>query len=211
MSQRVCPKCIILPVISQAHLRSSLPCPCLIYPFSDEDTPLSWCKLMCRCCAAGCSAFTRLMPTGDLLCPRWCITYKKGKSEGRHGCYGRMWYDEIQSTIVGRAEPHNLRLVHPWQHRVATIRENARCQVPCSLALVNSFLTVFAIPGAVKELVALRYRRYGCPMCRHLCRGACCHRHVRHGIRLYAGIHRYSCSDGTCWLVQTDRLAHTGA
>ena len=84
---------------------------------------------MWRCYAAGCSAFTRLMPTGDLLCPRWCITYKKGKSEGRHGCYGRMWFDEIQSTIVGRAEPHNLRLVHPWQHRVATIRENARCQV----------------------------------------------------------------------------------
>lgn len=74
-------------------------------------------------------AFTRLMPTGDLLCPRWCITYKKGKSEGRHGCYGRMWFDEIQSTVVGRAEPHNLRLVHPYQHRVATIRENARCQV----------------------------------------------------------------------------------
>jgi len=53
---------------------------------------------------------------------------------GRHGCYGRMWYDEIQSTVVGRAEPHNLRLVHPEQDRVVTIRENARCQVRKSVS-----------------------------------------------------------------------------
>ena len=31
--------------------------------------------------------------------------------------------------MVGRAEPHNLRLVHPSQDRVLTMRENARCQV----------------------------------------------------------------------------------
>ena len=68
------------------------------------------------------------MPTGDLLCPRWCVTYKKGKSNGRHGCFGRMWWDEIQPTVLGRAEPHNLRLVHPAQSRVVTIRENARAQ-----------------------------------------------------------------------------------
>ena len=82
------------------------------------------------CCGlAGCDAETVFLPTGDLLCPRWCITYKQGKSSGRHGCFGRMWYDEIQPTVVGRAEPHNLRLIHPTQGRVVTIRENARCQV----------------------------------------------------------------------------------
>lgn len=60
---------------------------------------------------------------------RWCITYKRGKSNGRHGGYGRVWYDEIQPTVVGRAEPHNLKLVHPTQHRVLSVLENARCQV----------------------------------------------------------------------------------
>lgn len=30
--------------------------------------------------------------------------------------------------VVGRAEPHNLRLGHPQQKRVMTIRENARTQ-----------------------------------------------------------------------------------
>lgn len=78
---------------------------------------------------AGCEGGAALLPTLDLLCPRWCITYKKGKSSGRHGCFGRMWYDEIQPTVVGRAEPHNLRVIHPEQARVVTIRENARCQV----------------------------------------------------------------------------------
>lgn len=39
------------------------------------------------------------MPSGGLLCPRWCITYKEGKSSGRHGCYGRAWYDEVQPTV----------------------------------------------------------------------------------------------------------------
>ena len=62
---------------------------------------------------------------GDLLCPRWCITYKSGKSTGRHGCFCRLWYDEVQPTVVGRAEPHNLRVIHPNQGRVVTIRENS--------------------------------------------------------------------------------------
>ena len=82
--------------------------------------------------AAGCRAFTSFLPTGDLLCPRWCITYKKGRSNGRHGCFGRMRKGEIQPTVVGRAEPHNLRLIHPRQDRVVTIRENARCQACCA-------------------------------------------------------------------------------
>lgn len=40
-----------------------------------------------------------------------------------------MWYDEYVPTTVGRAEPHNLALIHPTQARVLTIRENARTQV----------------------------------------------------------------------------------
>lgn len=60
---------------------------------------------------------------------RWCVCYKKGESNGRHGCFGRIWYDDVQPTVVTRAEPHNLQLVHPAQDRVLTIRENARCQV----------------------------------------------------------------------------------
>ena len=31
--------------------------------------------------------------------------------------------------VVGRAEPHNLALIHPEQDRVLTMRENARTQV----------------------------------------------------------------------------------
>ena len=38
-------------------------------------------------------------------------------------------FDEVQPTVVGRAEPHNLSLVHPTQDRTLTVRENARCQV----------------------------------------------------------------------------------
>lgn len=85
--------------------------------------------MLCGVVGAGCPGTTVFLPTGDLLCPRWCVTYKQGKSGGRHGCFGRMWYDEIQPTVVGRAEPHNLRLIHPTQGRVVSIRENARCQV----------------------------------------------------------------------------------
>jgi DNA (cytosine-5)-methyltransferase 1 len=46
----------------------------------------------------------------------------------RQSCYGRVWFDEVQPTVVTRAEPHNLRLLHPTQNRVLSIRENARCQ-----------------------------------------------------------------------------------
>lgn len=40
----------------------------------------------------------------------------------------------MQPTVVGRAEPHNLSLVHPAQDRTLSIRENARCQVRASVA-----------------------------------------------------------------------------
>ncbi|KAK9823255.1 hypothetical protein WJX72_001381 [[Myrmecia] bisecta] len=90
----------------------------------------------------GCPAYSVFIPTGAHLCPRWCITFKKGKNNGRHGCYGRNWYDEIQPTVVGRAEPHNMALLHPEQDRVVTIRENARCQ---------GFPDYFALVGKVKD------------------------------------------------------------
>jgi DNA (cytosine-5)-methyltransferase 1 len=61
------------------------------------------------------------------------VTYKNGISNGRHGCFGRIHFDQIQPTVVTRAEPHNLEVVHPTQNRVLTIRENARCQVCMSV------------------------------------------------------------------------------
>ncbi|KAH7617097.1 putative DNA (cytosine-5)-methyltransferase 1 [Nannochloris sp. 'desiccata'] len=76
----------------------------------------------------GCDSFTVLMATGDLLCPRWCITFKDGKCHGRTACFGRVHTTEVLPTVVGRAEPHNLRIAHPVQDRVLTIREMARCQ-----------------------------------------------------------------------------------
>lgn len=78
------------------------------------------------------------MADGHLLCPRWAVVYKGGRSGwlghenrsgGRSGCYGRISLEDVQPTVVGRAEPHNLCLVHPTENRVLTIRENARCQV----------------------------------------------------------------------------------
>lgn len=82
----------------------------------------------------GCASSAYWLPSGDLLCPRWCITYKSGKSGtgkdggGRQSCFGRVWYDEVQPTVVTRAEPHNLRIVHPEQDRTLSVRENQRCQ-----------------------------------------------------------------------------------
>ncbi|PSC69902.1 BTB POZ and MATH domain-containing 2-like isoform A [Micractinium conductrix] len=76
----------------------------------------------------GCAAYSVFMPTGDPLVPRWCVTFKNGKSDGRGGCYGRVAEHEIIATVVGRAEPHNLKIAHPVQDRVLTMRENARAQ-----------------------------------------------------------------------------------
>ncbi|KAI8463386.1 MAG: hypothetical protein J3K34DRAFT_495628 [Monoraphidium minutum] len=126
----------------------------------------------------GCDAETLWLPTGDLACPRWCITYKKGKSNGRHGCFGRMWYDSVQTTVVGRAEPHNLQLLHPEQDRVVTVRENARCQMgnavapPVAAALGRCLLlaaagaappgaAVIAAPDAEYDAVAAAARGAG--------------------------------------------------
>ena len=47
---------------------------------------------------------------GAVLHCSWCVTYKSGKSLGRHGCFGRVLPEIVQSTVVTRAEPHNLQV-----------------------------------------------------------------------------------------------------
>lgn len=56
----------------------------------------------------------------------------QGKIWGRNASFGRLWFDEVRSTVVTRAEPRLQRILHPLQHRVMSIRENARCQVGAS-------------------------------------------------------------------------------
>ena len=75
------------------------------------------------------------------------MSYKHGKSNGRHGCFGRVWYDDVQSTVVTRAEPHNLQLLHPEQDRVLTVRENARCQVKEKRMVSLLFLAFVSFGG----------------------------------------------------------------
>ncbi|XP_037427376.1 DNA (cytosine-5)-methyltransferase CMT1-like [Triticum dicoccoides] len=65
------------------------------------------------------------LPSGKPLVPYYAMTYIKGKSPKP---FGRLWWDETVPTVVTRAEPHNQIILHPNQHRVLTIRENARLQ-----------------------------------------------------------------------------------
>lgn len=66
-----------------------------------------------------------LLPSGKPLVPSYAMTYIKGKSPKP---FGRLWWDETVPTVVTRAEPHNQIILHPNQHRVLTIRENAMLQ-----------------------------------------------------------------------------------
>lgn len=109
----------------------------------------------------GCPAKTVWLPTGELLCPRWCITYKLGRSNGRHGCFGRCWYDEVVQTVVGRAEPHNLRLVHPCQDRVLSIRENSRIQGFPDYFVLTSFALEGERSGVRSCALTQRYQQIG--------------------------------------------------
>jgi len=77
----------------------------------------------------GCDSRTFFTPTMKLVCPRRCITYKNGLSNGRHGCFGWIRLERVQPTVVTGAGPHNLEICHPYQDRVLSIREMARCQV----------------------------------------------------------------------------------
>lgn len=66
---------------------------------------------------AGCAAYTRLLPTGQVENPRWTITYKESKSDGRHGGYGRMHEAQVVST-VSRGRAGVLFLLCPFQEVV---------------------------------------------------------------------------------------------
>ncbi|KAM0830434.1 hypothetical protein ACQ4PT_066219 [Festuca glaucescens] len=66
-----------------------------------------------------------LLSSGKPLVPSYAMTFTKGKSLKP---FGRLWWDETVATVVTRAEPHNQVILHPVQHRVLTIRENARLQ-----------------------------------------------------------------------------------
>ncbi|KAI3833034.1 hypothetical protein MKX03_021312 [Papaver bracteatum] len=79
------------------------------------------------------------------LVPEYALKFVKGTSKKP---FGRLWWDEIVSTIVTRAEPHNQIILHPEQDRVLSIRENARLQ---------GFPYFYRLFGTVKQ----RYMQVG--------------------------------------------------
>ncbi|XP_043693365.1 DNA (cytosine-5)-methyltransferase 1-like [Telopea speciosissima] len=85
------------------------------------------------------------LPSGKPLVPDYAMTFVSGSSSKP---FGRLWWDEIVSTVVTRAEPHNQVLLHPQQDRVLTIRENARLQ---------GFPDYHKLCGPIKE----RYKQVG--------------------------------------------------
>ena len=52
-----------------------------------------------------CPAFTKFLPTMDPEVPRWCVTFKEGRSNGRHGGYGRVHYAGVVSTVSVSIQP----------------------------------------------------------------------------------------------------------
>ncbi|KAL8255700.1 hypothetical protein R6Q59_030767 [Mikania micrantha] len=66
-----------------------------------------------------------MLPSGKPLVPNYAMTFVRGTSKKP---FGRLGMDDIVTTVVGRAEPHNQVVLHPNQDRVLTIRENARLQ-----------------------------------------------------------------------------------
>ncbi|DBA74077.1 TPA: hypothetical protein ACH3X1_010890 [Trebouxia sp. C0004] len=86
----------------------------------------------------GCPSRTAFLPTGAAVCPHFSVMFKGGTSSGSTGSYGRLWYDEMRCTVIGRAAPHNIAMLHPDQDRVMSVRENARMQgFPDYFALVG--------------------------------------------------------------------------
>ncbi|XP_044461565.1 putative DNA (cytosine-5)-methyltransferase CMT1 [Mangifera indica] len=80
-----------------------------------------------------------MLKSGKPLVPDYAMTFIRGTSTKP---FGRLWWDEIVSTVVTRAQPHNRTLLHPLQDRVLTIRENARLQ---------GFPDCYRLFGSVKE------------------------------------------------------------
>ncbi|PHU29579.1 DNA (cytosine-5)-methyltransferase 3 [Capsicum chinense] len=71
--------------------------------------------------------------------PDYAMTFVGGTSSKP---LSRLWWDEIVSTVVTRAKPHNQALLHPLQDRVLSIRENARLQ---------GFPDYYKLIGPIKE------------------------------------------------------------
>ncbi|XP_012574570.1 putative DNA (cytosine-5)-methyltransferase CMT1 [Cicer arietinum] len=86
-----------------------------------------------------------LLQSGKPLVPDYAMSFVRGTSSKP---FGRLWWDEIVSTVVTRAEPHNQALLHPAQDRVLSIRENARLQ---------GFPDCYKLCGPIKE----RYMQVG--------------------------------------------------
>lgn len=71
----------------------------------------------------------------------------QGKCSSAHAPFGRLWDDVIRTTIFTRAEPHSMASLHPQQHRIMSIRENARCQVGCIIGFFDrNFLESLQTP-----------------------------------------------------------------
>ncbi|RHN51094.1 putative DNA (cytosine-5-)-methyltransferase [Medicago truncatula] len=87
----------------------------------------------------------QLLKSGKPLVPDYAMSFVRGTSSKP---FGRLWWDEIVSTVVTRAEPHNQVLLHPEQDRVLSIRENARIQ---------GFPDCYKLCGPTKE----RYTQVG--------------------------------------------------
>ncbi|XP_017236074.1 DNA (cytosine-5)-methyltransferase CMT3 [Daucus carota subsp. sativus] len=85
------------------------------------------------------------LPSGNPVVPDYAMTFKGGRSKKP---FARLAMDEIVSTVVARAQPHNRAMLHPKQDRVLTIRENARLQ---------GFPDCYKLYGPVKE----RYTQVG--------------------------------------------------
>ncbi|KAJ1403873.1 S-adenosyl-L-methionine-dependent methyltransferase [Sesbania bispinosa] len=80
-----------------------------------------------------------LLESGKPLVPDYAMSFVRGTSSKP---FGRLWWDEIVSTVVTRAEPHNQVVLHPTQDRVLTIRESARLQ---------GFPDCYKLCGPIKE------------------------------------------------------------
>ncbi|KAK1381682.1 Chromomethylase [Heracleum sosnowskyi] len=87
----------------------------------------------------------QMLTSGNPLVPDYAMTFRGGTSKKP---FARLAMDEIVSTVVARAQPHNRAMIHPKQDRVLTIRENARLQ---------GFPDCYKLYGPVKQ----RYTQIG--------------------------------------------------
>ncbi len=65
----------------------------------------------------------------DTIIP-WCLPHTSNRHNHWAGLYGRLALDGFFSTTVTNPEPMGKqgRVLHPWQHRVVSVRECARSQ-----------------------------------------------------------------------------------